>query len=514
MVVGEPDRPADLRNVSNTDTNIPQAMQRSQSQVVRETHSNSIHLYLHVYSGEEKPNCTNCQRQGETCDYSIRLNWDGRTKKKEDGTLGFQAISFDGGSGNGQTVIAPASSHGSPGGSQGWHLSPQTSYHQPSPAYQQPSPAPVYPPVALSEQGGLAPDFTLNPPLPTSDFNPNTLARTISWQDVGSSGAFPRMAPVPSLRHMPSSGSSYPSPSDSSFGSPGQPPGVLNPNGPSWQMPPPTSNPSTDMARSPYNDAKRMRLSPRNESFGNNANLLRRESSYGPLEVPPDYHKPSFSSTVPNYLQPANPSTPGGSSTASDEKWINKANPYISPNSDEDRRISVSSLLSNSPEPEERPKMQISVPIEDNYQEPQPAIRRGSLHQTMINYSETETYGLDRGYPDLDIPKNNDTIATNGVSPSEHSDFDSWLNDFDATSNGEFGFRLEKRETVFAAGGYYATPVPIKIPRKLEPLPKTLQENPMNLLYFHHFLNHTAKILVPHDCPENPFKTVLPASKC
>lgn len=468
---------------------------------------------LHARSGEEKPNCLNCQRQGETCDYSIRLNWDGRTKKKEDGTLGFQAISFDGNSSNGQPVLAPASSQGSPSSSQGWHLSPQYSLHQPSPSYQQPSPAPIYAHVTPQEKA-LPPisDFTGNMPLPATDFNPNGLVRTISWQDAANTGGFPGMAPIPSLRHIPSTGSAYPSPSDSTFGSPGQPPGVLNPNGPSWQMPPPTSNPTSDMARSPYNDAKRMRLSPRNETFGNNSNLLRRESSYGPLEVPPDYHKPSFSSVMPNYLQPANPSTPGGSSTASDDRWIAKANPYISPNSEEDRRISVSSLLSNSPEPEERPKVQISMPVEDNYQQPQPTVRRGSLHQTMINYAETDTYGLDRGYPDLDVPRNNDTIATNGVSPSEHSDFDSWLNEFDASGVGEFGFRLEKRETVFAAGGYYATPVPIKIPRKLEPLPKTLQENPMNLLYFHHFLNHTAKILVPHDCPENPFKTVLPAS--
>jgi hypothetical protein len=469
----------------------------------------------HAFSGEEKPNCLNCQRQGETCDYSIRLNWDGRTKKKEDGPLGFQAISFDGSSSNGQPTLAPASSHGSPNGSQGWNLSPQYTYHQPSPAYQQPSPAPAYAQVAPQDKP-LPPvtDFTRNLAPSATDFNPNTSVRTIYGQDAANTGGFPGMAPIPSLRHMPSTGSAYPSPSDSTFGSAGLPPGVLNPNGPSWQMPPPTSNPTSDMARSPYNDAKRMRLSPRNETFGNNANLLRRESSYGPLEVPPDYHKPSFSSTMPNYLQPANPSTPGGSSTASDDKWIAKANPYISPNSEEDRRISVSSLLSNSPEPEERPRMQIPMPVEDNYQQPQPNVRRGSLHQTMINYTETETYGLDRGYPDLDIPRNNDTIATNGVSPSEHSDFESWLNDFDASGAGEFGFRLEKRETVFAAGGYYATPVPIKIPRKLEPLPKTLQENPMNLLYFHHFLNHTAKILVPHDCPENPFKTVLPRSEC
>lgn len=35
----------------------------------------------------------------------------------------------------------------------------------------------------------------------------------------------------------------------------------------------------------------------------------------------------------------------------------------------------------------------------------------------------------------------------------------------------------------------------------------------MNMLYFHHFLNHTARILVPHDCSENPFKSILPQSR-
>ena len=31
---------------------------------------------------EERPKCQNCARQGETCDYSIRLNWEGRSKRK------------------------------------------------------------------------------------------------------------------------------------------------------------------------------------------------------------------------------------------------------------------------------------------------------------------------------------------------------------------------------------------------------------------------------------------------
>ena len=32
-------------------------------------------------SGEEKPACTNCRRQSVSCDYSLRLNWGGRTKR-------------------------------------------------------------------------------------------------------------------------------------------------------------------------------------------------------------------------------------------------------------------------------------------------------------------------------------------------------------------------------------------------------------------------------------------------
>jgi hypothetical protein len=62
----------------------------------------------------------------------------------------------------------------------------------------------------------------------------------------------------------------------------------------------------------------------------------------------------------------------------------------------------------------------------------------------------------------------------------------------------------------FEPTGYYAEPVLIHIPRALEPLPAELMDNQMNLLYFHHFINHTGRILVPHDCPENPFRSVLP----
>lgn len=285
--------------------------------------------------------------------------------------------------------------------------------------------------------------------------------------------------------------SPYPSPQESGFGSPGLNGGMYNPAAYSTQMPPPmaTSNPFTlgESISSPLNPAKRVRLSPQTDTFGGNTSSVYQGNVH-----------PTTPSLFPAHYN-FNPLTPAASSAS------------ISQDND-DRRISVSSLLSDDPGPPSSKRPSASDSNQSGpTSEPAAPPRRGSLHQRMISYSETELYGYDRGAPDLDIPRNNDTSAISGSSPSEHSDFGSWLEaEFEDTS---FGFGTASRETVFASGGYYASPVAIKIPRKLEPLPATLSENPMNLLYFHHFLNHTARILVPHDCPENPFKTILPKSK-
>ena len=261
-----------------------------------------------------------------------------------------------------------------------------------------------------------------------------------------------------------------------------------------------TSNPMNyhDSVNSPYNPAKRIKLSPRSDTLVRSAPNYQPAGSYGPNDIeevgPRVQFNPNTPTFFPAYL--SNPLTPAASATSQNHD-------------SDDRRISVSSLLSEDPEADSR---RGSSQNEQHVSSEEQIPRRGSLHQRMISYSDTETYGQDRGNVDLDIPRNNDTMAISGMSPSEHSDFESWLNDTDL-GIPEFGFGLVSRDTVFAKGGYYSSPVPIKIPRKLEPLPRTLSENPMNLLYFHHFLNHTARILVPHDCPENPFKTVLPKSK-
>lgn len=250
---------------------------------------------------------------------------------------------------------------------------------------------------------------------------------------------------------------------------------------------------------SPYNNAKRVRMSPRSDAsrLTNNGHY-RSTSSLSHAPDPPSYYSPATSSIWPSYLR--DPLTPTASTAGNGS------------NDNDDRRISVSSLLSEDPdEPSSRKTSNTSNP--SGYDGALPKMqesRRGSLHQTMISYSETEIYGFDNGQPDWDIGRNHDATAISGATtPSEHSDFESWLNDTDFGTL-EFGFKLDTREQAFNPGGYYAQPVPIRIPTKFEPLPTILRENPMNLLYFHHFLNHTAKILVPHDCPENPFKTILP----
>jgi hypothetical protein len=330
---------------------------------------------------------------------------------------------------------------------------------------------------------------------------PPPLLRTPQWGDNMANPSIQESTAVPVMRNslgLPA----YPSPSESGFGSPNLNGNMYQFTGHSMHMPPPmpTSNPMNyqESVSSPYNNAKRMRLSPRLDGLGRPTSSYPRAGSYGPND--PDeptrvQFNPNTPTFFPSYL--SNPLTPATTSSTSHVSQDN-----------EDRRISVSSLLSEDPDPEDaKPTNSHEQNVYADDQIP----RRGSLHQRMVSYSETETYGQDRGNVDLDIPRNNDTMAISGMSPSEHSDFESWLNDTDL-GVPEFGFGLVSRETVFAKGGYYSSPVQIKIPRKLEPLPRTLSENPMNLLYFHHFLNHTARILVPHDCPENPFKTILPKS--
>lgn len=74
--------------------------------------------------------------------------------------------------------------------------------------------------------------------------------------------------------------------------------------------------------------------------------------------------------------------------------------------------------------------------------------------------------------------------------------------------DGDFNMQVNNARLFFKMNSAY--PDQMTIPRRLDPLPQWLLANEQNKMYFHHYLKFTARLLVPHDCSENPFKHILP----
>ena len=237
---------------------------------------------------------------------------------------------------------------------------------------------------------------------------------------------------------------------------------------------------------------------PKHMSFPPNNFAAARQIKMGPMISPQSMR---YQSSSPSNGSARVPSTSTASSAGSEDPHQSTTTPSSQQlqDSNDFRRLSVKSLLSDDSPAESSSGNDNSFP--------------GKLNLGQYSYQKT-VHGVDRGFPDLDIPRNNDMMALNGVTPTlavvdiDRSDAD--LGNEDLFS--EFGFGLNACEGFNEGSGYYARPVTVSISRSLEPLPPTLQDNPMNLLYFHHFVNHTARMLVPHDCSENPFKSILPQS--
>ncbi|KAL8708674.1 MAG: hypothetical protein Q9220_006499 [cf. Caloplaca sp. 1 TL-2023] len=99
---------------------------------------------------------------------------------------------------------------------------------------------------------------------------------------------------------------------------------------------------------------------------------------------------------------------------------------------------------------------------------------------------------VDDGSPDEDLPINMGRFSMS-INISE---------DFWSTprwSPTDSSHALDKR-------AYYASPIMIR----LSSLPEPLRNRPTDLFYFHFFLDNTARLLVSHECEDNPFRKVLP----
>lgn len=314
----------------------------------------------------------------------------------------------------------------------------------------------------------------------------------------------------------------YPSPADSSVGSPSfpissntsyqsHPPSISNPEMPPPYQSPPSMPSNVSHSTSNLRDgtpkahrSKRVRLSPSADALdGYQGHPLHQFRSYVPA-MNPVCAQMSPQTSRHQTFSPSNgysrvPLTPA-SSIGSEENYrsISRLSPQTPQESFGDRRVSVQSLLSED------------SPVDFGSEAAFP----GHLSIASSNSYQKTKYGVDRGFPDLDLPKNDDTMALNGNIPelSTNSPVTMGGGLEGDGFNSEFGFGINAASDTQDQAAYYARPVDVTISKSLLPLPTTLLDNPMNLLYFHHFLNHTARILVPHDCSENPFKSILPQS--
>ncbi|KAG9554217.1 hypothetical protein KCU71_g6674, partial [Aureobasidium melanogenum] len=393
-----------------------------------------------VKCDEAKPRCSNCVKQNEECDYSLKLQWGGRSKKEQNAfsamasaTSGFSTITFAAPSIPPKTIASPSVRTPSVSDNQDLGIE-NASRESGSNANTQPTPL----------------DYNAGLDLQASSYTTRSPAQT---ESNGSYSSLPQFA--------------LPNPYSS----------MNPPTGPYYQSPSLTRPPSPyEFGWSNEDRTKRIRLDTGDGTA----------RSLPPLFARPGLSEPNFSSVSPydqaspgasHYHSAPSPLTPGSSSA--------RASPSL-------RRLSVNYLLSG--------------PAGDN------ASPRSSYEQFSGFHPRREdgftVYGYDYGLPDLDIPKNDDNAAINPQTPAVSMNSPSTLSDTAWSPSQLFESPIEK--PAFGRGGYYARPVPIRIPLDLEPLPAQLLESPMNLIYFHHFLNHTARILVPHDCPDNPMKTTLP----
>ena len=375
-----------------------------------------------VKCDETKPACNNCAKQGEVCDYSIRLNWEGRGQKKAEKER----------AGYGQIIFEATASEGSPSsvGSAGLRGGIRGQSHHDHSGF---------------SHGEYRPD--------------------------GSS--------IGSLRQhtgTPTYGTLY-QPNDTQRTS--HPPSSIE-EGNYVQAKRPNSEPPffeehyaqsyNDLAQSPRPHERAQRI----RSAG-----LRSYTSemLTPQTVASDslYDARSYTSSPSSMSRPFSSGPLLSPTSATNDEY---QSPYTSGSvtlmqESSDARLSINSLLSNRP---------VSQPYLTHPRTPRSnSDNQDAAIQYRDIYTDHTTWGIDRGNRDLDYGKNDDANAispTSSMTGREHLSM--ILNDENTLGGTQSSVGSPRMVSEEAA--YYKKPVPINIPKLLEPLPPLLLENPMNLL--------------------------------
>ncbi|WPH01369.1 Hypothetical protein R9X50_00421200 [Acrodontium crateriforme] len=393
-----------------------------------------------VKCGEEKPACANCAKSGETCDYSIRLNWGGRSRKEPDSPAGGGMFTFTSNPSEPSSTSQPMShtrtNSGTVGSTIFGHESVFVANNQTSRKDHQ---SPIGEFITLSRTPGS--EDTNGPLDPRLQLDKQMGWDAASFSAHQSSFSVNSGFTPPMSAHTPSAGES-----------------------------------NDDFRWSPQHSVKRMRLE--SGSAAVSPPIVSHPSPMFAIQPPLD-HSPSYSLTPHTISNIINTPTPGSSGPSGSPYAHHAATITQHGLTPPDlRRLSVKSLLVD--QDDVRPQI---FPDWELY---------GS-----------RTYGYDHGARDLDIPHNDDL---SGIMPKPSE----WLRSSNAASEDGTGSGVDAGPHAFDLGGYYNEPVAVKIPHLFEPLHPELLVNQMNLLYFHHWINHTARVMIPHECPENSLRGVLP----
>ncbi|KAL3435558.1 fungal-specific transcription factor domain-containing protein [Aspergillus tetrazonus] len=452
-----------------------------------------------IKCGEEKPACLNCCRQNEPCDYSFRLNWGGRTRRRP-------------------SVSSPGSQCSSV--SFTFPLSP--------PDMSQPQPANT---TRQFESGSMEVNAAQDEPAEMLFWDIRlagemTLGRTYPSRlhDIQDSPTVPDQSLKPPNRTTDraavemdlSRGQDMTTWPNSSTGDTGPLPRNRNPDG---------------LVATPFVP----QYLPDSENNTNIPSLLEFNFPSGPISQPVSFVRPAIEASEYAFKQASLPGYENCSAAPVDMGSTGVADCTTASPSDSHGALSPYSLdtslfASGTPQDFEETSdsslgrlMDGSPGVSLNRLK---ATRSSSIyahsgrhalgdHRSLTNSEKwqaylttvTDHYGVDCGRPDTDLGNNDDHSA---IDVSDALDTVQSQTGSNASSPGIISTRID-RELCDRKYNYYGSPVPINIPRYLSPLPASLLNVPINLMYFHHFLNHTAKVLVPHDCGDNPFSSVLPA---
>ncbi|OAX80659.1 hypothetical protein ACJ72_05003 [Emergomyces africanus] len=460
-----------------------------------------------VKCGEEKPVCLNCHRHGCRCDYSVRLNWERGARKtptnsglsRKVDSLSFGDLSAE----NASRIPVPppglpvfdASAHAvavadhAPAADL-CHAPPVSSLRgDPNPELQQRSSVEISPSAKSS-----------TPISPRSNISPHSLQRDF----------------FPSERGNQKQNNQWTQPFSPLTES-------QSPHTPNSYRSKSSSNPVSG-----WSLAKSREIIPEEHNTGSNFEpylhtTTRLSWPLSPglgvsLDFPARYQEPNQQNRAVNELVPCSHRT-SSSGTISDHMTPSPATLPL-PLSD---TVSTSTecststrklegCIANTPfDAQNHFSFSHSVAREIDAESPvgDQAVA-AAVHPFPCPHKNLINHDVNHNSPDLDIVKNNDHCATNQDSQLRHLPSHSRNNS--RSSAVSLDRNIQRRAVAsFASHYYYAPHARISIPRSSPPLPSTLLESAINLLYFHHFINHTGPSLTRHDCLDNPFVRILPA---